>query len=457
MRPIQSNPGMRATRKGRLLLLGPSAYPLGGLATWLDYVIPGLETAGWDITVTLARGRWHDDAAYRRQHPTLSFGTVESVTGSREGRVRSLQALFEREHPELVLVVNVADAYEAARRMRCTGRQTPRVVMAIHALEQDYFDDVRAQRDLLDGVVGASRLACRLANTWGRVDENRVHYAPCGVPARQFSRSEGAGVLRLAYVGRLDESQKRVGDLCAIAERLAANAFPFRLEIVGDGPDEARMRERLAPLLASGHVGFRGRMPADEVARQVLGASDVLLHTSARETGPLVVWEAMAHQVAVVCSRYLGSGAEAALRDEVNCLLFEVGDIEGAIAKITALADAGFRERLVDAGLRLVDERYREDLSIDMWSRALDSVLVAPDLPAPERAAEPPASGRLDRWLGRRAGEHVRELMGRKFAHTSAGGEWPHSYSSVRDEAEFLTSARALDIAGAPDWQVSVH
>ncbi len=43
-----------------LLVVAPSAYPLGGVATWLDDLVPGLERAGWRVTVGLTAGRHHD-------------------------------------------------------------------------------------------------------------------------------------------------------------------------------------------------------------------------------------------------------------------------------------------------------------------------------------------------------------------------------------------------------------
>ena len=53
----------------RLLFIAPSAYTLGGIQTWLDYILPGLEKKGWNIKLGLVSGRFHDVGKYLEKHP----------------------------------------------------------------------------------------------------------------------------------------------------------------------------------------------------------------------------------------------------------------------------------------------------------------------------------------------------------------------------------------------------
>jgi len=59
--PVQGTPNHR----GSLLFVAPSAYPLGGLATWLDYLVPGLRDKGWKVTIGLTAGQFHNVDAYQ--------------------------------------------------------------------------------------------------------------------------------------------------------------------------------------------------------------------------------------------------------------------------------------------------------------------------------------------------------------------------------------------------------
>lgn len=91
----------------------------------------------------------------------------------------------------------------------------------------------------------------------------------------------------LLYVGRLEETQKRVSRVLAVW-RLLAPRFPgWRLEIVGDGPDRAALEAQAQGLPRVAFHGFRDPAPFYAKAR-------LLLLTSDFEGFPLVLPEAMA-------------------------------------------------------------------------------------------------------------------------------------------------------------------
>jgi glycosyltransferase involved in cell wall biosynthesis len=430
-----------------MLFVSPAAYPLGGLATWLDYLVPGLESCGWEARVLLVSGRWHNPQAYLGAHLALPAITAVNPTGSREGRVRSLARTLVETRPDLVASVNIPDLFAAVERLRQEGRPAPRAVMTVHGIESDLFDDMREFRELLDGVVCTNRLACRLAVEQGGVAGERVHYAPYGVDLPEHQERVPAGdALRIAYVGRLEEGQKRVGDLAAIAERLDAAGFGFVLSIAGEGPDAAGLRARLEPLVSGGRVRFLGALQHAEVQARLYPETDVLLVTSSWETGPIVIWEAMVRGVAIVSSRYVGSGLEGALEHGVNSLLFDVADVTGAVHAIRECSDATLRERIAAAGRDLVLARYTVEKSVQAWDEVLAAVLASAPAGRWRGGGRLPASGRLDRWVGVGLAETLRRAVGRSFEHRGPGGEWPHSYG-VRQPAgsAFFEHAARLD------------
>jgi glycosyltransferase involved in cell wall biosynthesis len=99
----------------------------------------------------------------------------------------------------------------------------------------------------------------------------------------------------LLYAGRLEQGQKRVLDLLTLAQVLAARGVPFRLRIVGDGPDRAALCARAPALGATGeHVSVETGVPPDRVP-ELLRAADVCLLVSAYEGTSLFMLEGMAH------------------------------------------------------------------------------------------------------------------------------------------------------------------
>src|SRR5262245_13262873 len=197
---------------GHILFIAPSAYPLGGVATWIDYVVPGLRKEGWEVTLGLTEGALHNVNAYLAAHPMQGVVRIRNRTGTREGRVRSLCATITAVRPDIVVSVNIADVYSAVNRLKCK-RSRLRAVMALHGIEVDYYAQIKSIAASLDAVIATNRLACKLASSIGGLESCRIYYAPCGVdiPGSSVARpNRSLTPIRIGFIGRLDKPQKRV-------------------------------------------------------------------------------------------------------------------------------------------------------------------------------------------------------------------------------------------------------
>lgn len=438
----------------RVLVLAPSAYLLGGVQDWLANLVPGLRAGGLEVTVAVPDGDHHRHGPYARAYLALVAQPLANPSGSAEGRIRAIAALLGRLNPQLVLGVNLVDLYPAAQRARRRGRFDGRVVMTLHALQAEYFDDLRRHGAGIDAVIATNRLACRLASERGGMDPARVLYAPYGVPVPPWQAPGGdpADTLKLAWVGRLEQAQKRVHDLPPLLTALEAQGLEVQLSIAGDGEERPALERSLAPWIAAGTVRLLGHVNQHRLAEEIYGHHHALVITSAWETGPIVAWQAMASGMAVVSSRYVGSGLEGALEHDATALLFPCGDVAAAAAQLARLPQPALLERLSRAGHALVAGRYSEGASLEAWQRALEQVMVLTPLTAGPPEPAPAPAGRLDRWLGGRRGEDLRQLLGQRFRHGSAGSEWPHSggEGDGTAEADLLAAASRLDHPGAP-------
>ncbi len=423
--------------KPRVLVVAPSAYTLGGLATWLDYLGPGLRRLGWRVTVGLVQGpRFHEPSRYIDEHPMQDWLPIRCLSGTPEGRLRALCRVIEHLRPRIVVAVNVPDVYPAVQRLRVKGEQVSSV-MTLHGIQPDLLSDARFYARQLDGVICTNRLLCRLAVCEGKMNEKRVHYAPYGVTIEPFSPGRPSGSrFRIAWVGRLDEREKRVLDLPPIMEHLRQLEMPFQVLIAGDGPDELLLRERLQHFVDRKEAVFMGRLDPEDL-RSVYSEADALLVTSPSETGPQVIWEAMSGSLPVVSSRYIGSGLEAALEHGTNALLFPVGESYAASLQLSRLwRDPGLCRRIAEEGHKTASDRYSIEASLRYWDSALTSVLRGRPLKTPPSSENIAGSGRLDRWLGDSLAETLRGLTRRRANPMGGpGGEWPHSHSSCPTDA----------------------
>lgn len=169
------------------------------------------------------------------------------------------------------------------------------------------------------------------------------------------------GVLRVLTVGRLSE-EKGVAYALAAFARLASQAYPIRYRVVGDGPEERRLREYVGANRLGDRVELVGRLPHERLREEYL-AADVLLLPSVprntwREVQGCVMQEAMLTRTPVCVSRT--GGVLESIAPEMVPFSFEPESSEQIAAALRRLGDLPLRE-LAELGRRgraFAEERY---------------------------------------------------------------------------------------------------
>jgi len=111
----------------------------------------------------------------------------------------------------------------------------------------------------------------------------------------------GRGRRRVVFVGRLDDSVKRVSVLIQAFAEIAPDHPDAELVVAGNGEDEARLRE-LARELAPDRVQFPGWISDTEELADLLGTAHCVALPSISEGFPTVVGEALACGTPVLAS-----------------------------------------------------------------------------------------------------------------------------------------------------------
>jgi glycosyltransferase involved in cell wall biosynthesis len=211
----------------------------------------------------------------------------------------------------------------------------------------------------------ARRAACVIACNIDVAEEilrggGAVHLLPHGVDLRRFSPRppEPSRELRLLSVGRLVE-KKGFHVLLDAAARLD---FPFRLRIVGDGPERARLSRMIETLGLTRRVTLEGALTHAELPEAYAAANAVVVPSVQDSSGdrdglPNVVLEAMACARPVVASRISAVGC--AVADGETGLLVPPGDASALASALKRLAAApALRERLGRGGRERVERDY---------------------------------------------------------------------------------------------------
>jgi len=142
-----------------------------------------------------------------------------------------------------------------------------------------------------------------------------------------------------------------------------------QLIVIGGGPLEGSLKQQAIDAGIASNVRFLGEMGFKETSGWYLRAHCFAL-SSLSEGGPLVVLEAMAHELPVVSTRV--GGVPETIVDGVSGLLVTPGSAsELAVALERVYGDESLRSRLAQGGY----ERVRDHFSFDEHVRKLRAVL----------------------------------------------------------------------------------
>ena len=157
----------------------------------------------------------------------------------------------------------------------------------------------------------------------------------------------------IAYIARLD-AVKAVEVFLDASARLLERHPDLRAVLIGGGPEERRLRDRVARAGAERAMVFAGEMPD---AARVFAIADVYVSTSRGEGLPLSLLEAMACGVPVVASRI--AAHEELITDGRTGLLARLDDPGDVAKKIDrVLGDQDLGRRLGAAARDVVERRY---------------------------------------------------------------------------------------------------
>jgi len=220
-----------------------------------------------------------------------------------------------------------------------------------------------------------------------------IAYLPYGVPicaeteltARDFTRP-----LRILYLGRLEQEQKRVRLFPEILRQLCESRMPFHWTVAGGGSERDFLEANMKTGAPNQTISFAGSVRYADVPA-VLKQHDIYLLASDYEGLPLSLLEAMADGLVPVVSD-LQSGIREVVDNSAGTLV-PVNDVSGYARTVIHLHE--HREELAakSAGARV---RAQRDFSVaamtDRWLASLP--------PAPSAIESWPNHWRIQGVLG---------------------------------------------------------
>ena len=258
--------------------------------------------------------------------PTNRWATIHSLT-------KALRFLRQVPQP----LVNIYHTIIPMRAYLCEHDCAARRLLVIHGTGGDLPEQLAPRRTWLDGVISVSEEGRRIAQqVLPHMPAERfavvpVPITPCPGPI-QHAPMAGRPII-LGYSGRLLREHKRVDRLPELCENLQRLGVDYRLELLGDGPEQPWLEQRLR---GNERVRFLGRKQGVEYLRQ-LATWDFVVLVSDTEGQPVSLLEAMSGGALPLFPR-VGSAGDAYTEAVHPRLLYPPGDIPEAASRVSELS-----------------------------------------------------------------------------------------------------------------------
>ncbi len=317
-----------------------------------------------------------DDSLHPLAKDFERLGIPVSLQNSRrnifEDRIAGVLAELREYEPTAVVATIAPFAFEVLRYV-------PRGLLRVAMVQSDdplVYRTVEKYANYVDIVVGVSAAIARQLEELDSFQNVSKRHLPYGVtiPDQPIETSRTGQPLRILYLGRVINEQKRVYLFPKIAASLEKAGVTFLWTIAGEGPDRAALERRMK-FQSISQIKFTGPLNYKDVAH-VLDKHDIIILTSDYEGLPLSLLEAMGHGLVPVVTD-LESGTREVV-DETNGVLVKMDDEDGYARAIAHLFMD--REELA-AKSAAAHERVKVTFSIAAMTDRWLSILIADGKP----------------------------------------------------------------------------
>jgi len=439
LRPIARIPSAKPKRQGRKRIVSIVPFdhsPIGGVTTWSIRLADTLERRpdlGYDMhTLLVAQNPPMAPSAKPLLSERVSLCVLDP-TDDHFVTLANLRRAVEVLSPDLVLP-NYGDvSFAVAAQLRHTGIPS----VAIGHTDCAYYRQLLAQYPGWDGAVSVSS---SVRNWLKPMAESRpTETIVYGVPALESPRRVSQNTpLRIAYVGRLAQVQKRISDLVPLVHTLAAKGVECELHIVGDGPDRESLKRELTTTGCVRVIYHGPRTPG--YLRAFWPEMDISVLVSEYEGTSITMLEAMACGVVPAVTR-VESGVGEWIEEDVTGVTAPVGQPEALARRIATLdADRGLLERIGAEAHRRVSTQLGLEQMTERYAALFDRVFL--ERKEPKKSIACVTLADRYRWRKQRTEDGSGEIAWLRARLTEAG------YSSVATRSPHTRSDAVIIPAG---------
>ena len=266
-----------------------------------------------------------------------------------------------------------------------------RVIAFAHTDQDHYYELLSYYEPIIGKFVGVSETICQRLRRLlpSRLNDIRRLMYPVAV------RSEGRmpdreKPLTITYAGRIQQRQKRIFDLIALADLLAVKSGRYHFKIVGDGLQSAQLAEHFEKTRYSNvSVEFLG-LVAHDCMTDLWANSDISILFSEYEGMSLSMLESMGQGCVPIVTDV--SGAQEKVTHGQTGFVVSVGDVDSMAHIIGGLDADRFRlQQISNACISSLRDHHRFDAYDQEFARIMRECMSGPSARWPMGKAILPA------------------------------------------------------------------
>ena len=341
---------------------------IGGPVTWLMHLLPYLKQTGFEVSCIILFHKGNNGPLY--EHLLKNDITVHtsSFLSSTEDNIKWILECLQKNTPHIFVPNLVIPAYYACKWAKKAGIKTIGISHSddpfYHAIQKEFMDGHKSFR--LDGMICVSKeLEQQLLKSKYalKVKIKRIPYGVI-IPDSKAKRDDTS--LRVIYVGRLAEPQKRISEVTRSFCKMTQKIKGVEAIIYGDGPDKINVENILNKQQIKTPVTLAGNIPPKQMTDKLLKAHVIVL-LSDYEGLPISILEAMACGVVPVCLDMRSGIAELIENGKTGCIVDDRD--EHFIKTIKKLkADNQIWEQMSLNARQLVTKNFSLEISCNRYS-----------------------------------------------------------------------------------------
>ena len=349
---------------------------IGGPVTWLMHLLPYLKQTGFEVSCIILFHEGNTGPLY--EHLLKNDITVQksSFLSTTEDNIKWILDCLQKNTPHIFVPNLVVPAYYACKWAKKAGIKTIGISHSddpfYHAIQKEFMDGHKSFR--LDGMICVSKQLEEQLQKSKNASKVKIKRIPYGViiPDNKAKRDDTS--LRVIYVGRLAEQQKRISEVARSFCEMTQKISGVEAIIYGDGPDKIKVENILNDQQITTAVSLGGNIHPEQMTDKLLKAHVIIL-LSDFEGLPISILEAMACGVVPVCLD-MRSGITELIKNGKTGYIVDDRD-EHFIETIKELkADNQIWEQMSLNARQLVTENFSLEISCNSYSSFFNNLKV---------------------------------------------------------------------------------